>query len=675
MTKRIDIIPAAVYLAAFGLCLNRIGSGFGWGGSPELAAGAALQKKVTLLGFPLLELLGRLSYALPFVESEIRLNVLSALFFGLFIVFIFYSIKELAHTTAGAAIAVAAVFFIPGLTGYFNTLTPAAWSLLLFSLLLFVASKALTADRPAHAYLFILFAGISILNSGLTAIFILLSATAIVLKKSGELLKKEFILAAAFFAVLSSIPMAYLATMDALYINFDTRLPPWLGELAPASNIASRVFNPGDAGEILFNFKTFAGVVAGPYITFFVAWLVGVIFFNRRFVGKWMIAWGLPLAAAFMLLFGSTDMREFYSQTLMLALCVSGVCGVAVIFHSTAMDPVMKKVSITVLCLALFAPATYYNYSDLSFGPDDRSKMFIEKTLLTMRRDSLLFVDPAPDHLYGVHYMRLVHNKRRDIDVLYPNHLINTSYRKYVRAAHGAGVAIPSEDDYEKILKQLSAIVPATTGGSSKHIRRRVIEGTVGMLFETTSVQNSNRRPVYFNRIDRLISSRIYPFLMFFPSDYLFRLNIYGTEAFEFSRFVELARSPLAADPVVREMTAIYFQNIGEHFFKEERYEPAVSVLEAAAGLDEENISSRFFLGIIYKQWGQYDKSELNFRQALELLLEKRSMGREHSNDIFMMSRIYNELGMREKAEKYENMVQPDQAPGSGVPGAVRQKR
>ncbi len=671
MTKKLNILPALLFLGTFLLGLIKMSGGVGWGVSPELAAGIAVQKKVTLLGHPVLEMLGRFSYAIPFTEKNACVNLLSVLLFSLFIVFIFYAVKELSHSTAGSFAAVAAIYFIPGLPEYFVSLSPGAWTLFLYALILFLGAKALIESSAASIYCFLLAAGIMLLNSGFTAFFILFLLTLIIINNTRKFKEKGFVFSAVAFAALSTIPLTYLVTMDALYVNFESRLPPWLGVLAPASNIASRIMNPGDASEMLHNFIALAHVVSGPYFLFLIGWLAAIVFFNKQFKGKWALMWGLPLPALLFLLFCNIDARSFYLAVFNISLCISGTCCVAVAVQSTAMSIGAKKTAIAAVGIIFLAPVVFFNSHNVKLSASDYSEEFLRELALGMRRDALILIDPGPDHLYGISFMQIANKQRRDISVVYPYYLIKSSYRKYVRASQGAGVVIPSEDDYEKILKQLSAIIPATGGGSSKLLKRRVIEGTVGMIYETMSVQNSIRRSVYFNRIDSLFSSRLYPFMQFAPSSYTFRLNIYGKDPIEFADLLELAKSKLADDPVVRKITAVYFQNIGEHFYTDERYEPAVSVLEAAAGLDPDNISSRFFLGIIYKQWGQYDRAEFNLQQALALLFKKKRDGREQSNDIYMIARIYNELGMREESEKYENMVQPGQAPGS-IPGAIQ---
>ena len=121
----------------------------------------------------------------------------------------------------------------------------------------------------------------------------------------------------------------------------------------------------------------------------------------------------------------------------------------------------------------------------------------------------------------------------------------------------------------------------------------------------------------------------------------------------------------------VKKITSVYFMNVGENYFNADRYNPAVPVLEGCAYLDPENIPCRFFLGLVYKKWGEYDPSVANMKEALRLLLDQPARERYGPNDYLMLSRIYSELGDFDKAQKYEQMVQPDAA-NIPIPGTSR---
>jgi len=191
------------------------------------------------------------------------------------------------------------------------------------------------------------------------------------------------------------------------------------------------------------------------------------------------------------------------------------------------------------------------------------------------------------------------------------------------------------------------------------------------MLYENMTVRNSVSRYVYYNRIDNLMNASIYPFLSFIPSEYLFRLQIYESKPYLYGKFDDMAERRIVADPMIKKITSVYFMNVGEHYFNVDRYNPAVPVLDACAYFDPENIPCRFFLGLIYKKWGEYDPSLANMKEALKLLLDQPARQEYGPTDYLMLSRIYSELGQFDKAQKYEEMVQPDAA-NIPVPGTSR---
>ena len=128
----------------------------------------------------------------------------------------------------------------------------------------------------------------------------------------------------------------------------------------------------------------------------------------------------------------------------------------------------------------------------------------------------------------------------------------------------------------------------------------------------------------------------------------------------EINALLDQADKTAAYDTETRRLAAVFYENIGENFFTQQRYRPAVQMFETGAKLDPHNISCHFFLGLVYKSWGRFDDAISQYQTTLLLLDEKQRAGRQDSNDIFMYDRVYTELDKPTEAEKYRNLVMPE---------------
>jgi len=637
----------------------------GWGTAPETATGIATLGRVSFFGYPLPQMLGRLFFdILPFSTPIFSANILAALLFSISVCLVYYAAGKLSGNTAAGIAAAAGFAFIPGIHAYFSNVTPVSWTIFLSACLLASFSSAATGrPRGLHAAAFI--TGIGTPHSGYIAVFGLFACFGAALSLYRFHGKKTGWAAPLLLLFAGTAQLVFVSLRPPLYINFQSTLPPWLGRLSPVDNILARVLNNGHLHEILFNSLEAFEFLSGAFVLFFIAWLVGGIFFDGGKPLKWP-AWILPVPALLFLFLSTAENRNGYVVILAISLCIVGACGGARIMKSIFRDTGRPFPQVLLVAILAALPAYYFSVSPEKPAPD-HSRYYLTSLMKAMRRDAVLLVDPRPDDLHGIFYLQDMYNLRRDVTVVYPTHLLRRAYRRYVRAELSPEVAVPDEHQYENLAKQIASMAPDTpVGQTSAAIRRRIITGITEMVYEAIIVQNNASKYIYFNRLDHLMNSSLYALLNFMPAEYCFRIHRYvpgRTELEQFGYYRELGERMSAgdaiSDPVVAEMTSVYFMNVGESYYKLELYDNSLPAFAACAVLDDDNISCRFFLGLIFKSYGQYSESEQNFREALRLLKAKSRESRYSSNDIFMLARIYRELGMREEADRYERMVQP----------------
>jgi len=242
--------------------------------------------------------------------------------------------------------------------------------------------------------------------------------------------------------------------------------------------------------------------------------------------------------------------------------------------------------------------------------------------------------------------------------------LSNRSYRENLRML-GNRARIQTEKEYDLLKKQVASMAPAALTGRSAQIMQQKLQDGISTLSEQYLILNSFVRwPVYLNRIERVLSSQMYGLMQFQPSNYLYFLR--SDE--QLLSFKDIAAGILPAetsDKMTNRHSAIFFENMGENYFQQKMNPQAYMLFDKALQYDPDNIPSNFFLGILSKKMGDYDKSFEFFDKTLRLLDEKKLNGKQDLNDLFTYERVYIETNNTKEASKYQQLLEPGSMPGT----------
>jgi len=241
--------------------------------------------------------------------------------------------------------------------------------------------------------------------------------------------------------------------------------------------------------------------------------------------------------------------------------------------------------------------------------------------------------------------------------VVRPPFIINEPYRKSIRLLAAGQEIIPSEVHYKALLEQLAGIAPSTQK-PSRVVRERLLDGLVSIMHETLLFMNYPSRPVYYNKIEKLVTSRLYKLMQFHPEGFLFKLSS-EPQLISMEELAALGKHPAAAGNAGSAIVSDFISETAQNFWSQKRIAPALELFRTCTSLHPRNIECGFFTGLILKQQGDYAESEKHFYQTLKLLDEKSMTGPTETIDMFMYERIYTELGMLDEAEKYRRLSQP----------------
>jgi len=652
------VTAAVIFLAGSGLALWLAAPFFGWGSGPEMGFGAMTLRRVSLLGFPLVESIGRLSASIPSDAPEFSSAILFSIMFGLTMVFIYNTASRLSGLAAAGVLAAVSFASYPPAVECFLTCSADAWSLFLASAM-FAAATDYFGRRSKSGFLFmILAAGLGMFQNGFFAIALIALIVYIASGASGAKTALSAWAAAALIVSFCSIPLIFLIFRPPLFINWTTKLTPWL-DVISLKELPSLLFAGVNFRIIPFHFIEMSQRLTGAYLPLFAAAAIGIVLQPRPRSAAIIILYCAAGISALFLLLTAQPSGGVYPALFFLFLSIAGAQGAALIISKII--PLSKaSFAAGFLCLILAAiPAAAYHSKIAELRPS-HSRNLLLSYFKTMKRDAILILDVRDEPLYGLNYLQQFRGFRPDADIITTDYFLRKKYRAMIRKQISASV-IPDEKQYQQMMKQVTAIMPDTGGQKlNPYILRRIATGIITMLQENMLFTNFTRRPLYFNRVDGFFSSNLYILMQFAPDGYLFHLRPQNDVALNIDAHLELARKARSFDPESRRLIAVYYENIGENFFTQQRYEPATRMLEAASKLDPNNISCHFFLGLVYKYWGRYDGAVEQYQAALRLLDRKKLRGIQDSMDIFMYERIYTELGMPEKAEKYNKLVSPE---------------
>lgn len=715
---RTGFLPALFFLLGFSLSLHSLSPFPGWGESPALALASATLKRASFFGFPVLETLSHLlSRAIPFQNNVFAMNLSGPILFGLTLSFIFFIARKLSDCwLVASCVTIATILEFPIFT-VFSSISPASMSVFLLICLLLSFILFSTSGSVRVFYALLAIAGVSIFHSGANVILVI-SILILTFLNSKSLLSKpaSFWSPLSFVFILFSSLLVFVFLRPPLIVDFSTSLPAWLGVLSPFDDIASRIVRFAPLRDMLSNLLQVAKIILSASSLFFLAWLAAAFFKSSNTKIKYLSLLPVPFLLLSLL---SIKESSFFNNYIFVLFFI--VLGAPVLLKQTQENssiqnkalPVISIITILPLFYSAFAPTIKTNYfpdkrkaqeylrtiprDEIVFSGNEevtyteaylvssnaskrkditwrgnklRPKLFTIKAygsddyfhafLKGFRRDAILVADPNPDNLHAISFYRDFYGIRKDIDVLYSEWILNKEYREYMWKREYPMAKIPDREEYAKLIGQVATMTrqPGMITGSNK-VRERIVQGMTDLLNDAVLIQNSNFRPVYYNRIDNIINSQMYQLMYFDPAAYSFRLLMYKPKPFEFERFIDMATSNVTSDSVGKEIVATYFRNIGEHFYSQDKPISAVPFLETCASLNPDDISCRFFLGLIYKSWGKYDSAEMNFTKALKNINAKKQAGGQDSGDILMLARIYRELGRNTEAQKYEKMVEP----------------
>jgi hypothetical protein len=653
---------ALAFIAAYALALTRADSFFGWGNGPEFGLGSAVLGKISFFGYPIPQVLGRAAGTLPLDSFEFASAIAASIIFAMSATLIFSAVIIAAGRgfsgIAGGAVAAAAFCASPEIAAQFRTLSPGAWTVFLAAAALASCMWAASKPGPRPLAVFVFAAAAGAFHHGVLPLLAIAVALPSALRGRFGPVKPAYIVAAVFIALASLSPMFFAVFRPPIYVNWDMPLAPWLGYDAPVVNPAPLIFRGVEAANFLYGGSALLRLAFSSFPAIVALGAVGTALRRDRadasIPGLWAAA-GIAAAAA---LASPENSRETHLALAAVPLIAAGSAGVAELVKLAApRSSALKTSAVCAICAAIAIFPFTVNSDKLADMKHDGSGKFADTILKTADRDAVLVIDHKPDPLFSLEYLQGARNLRSDIVVIRPPFIINEPYRKMTRLITHGETIIPSEEHYLALLEQLAGIAPSTQK-PSRVVRERLLDGLVSIMHETLLFMNYPARPVYYNKIEKLVTSRLYKLMQFHPEGFLFKLSS-GPQLISMEELTALGSHPAAAGNAGRAVVSDFISETAQNFWSQKRTAPALQLFKTCSKIHPRNIECGFFSGLILKQQGDYSEAEKHFYQTLKLLDEKGMSGPAETIDMFMYERIYTELGMLDEAEKYRRLSQP----------------
>jgi hypothetical protein len=654
------VTVSILYLAGVAAGLWFAAPFFGWGTGPETGFGLMALKNVSLLGYPLPEMIGRIAVAVPAGSAEFSSATAGAVLLGLTLVFIFAAVLNLGGSRAAGAAASVSFLVFPGTLGSFQNVSPSGWTLFLGAALA-AAAVGFFKQRNRRSFLILAFAaGVGMFHHGF--LFIAgLGALAVSVYVMDKKDRAGNVALGVTAAALGIAPLVFLVLRTPLFVNWTSKLAPWIGVLSPMGSIPLLLLGGIERGPLLSGAYQLSQPLSREYLPLFVAAALGIVLHRERRRVENIFVWSCLALAALFVIFGASLATQFNLTILIMFLAICGAVG-----FSAILEPGLKarggasSVAAGLVFLLVAAAPVFLGMPRTDRLRADGTRDYYLTMLKSMRRDALFVADVREDPLYGLDYLQEYKGLRQDIAIVRTDCFTAKAYRKYFRSAIQTDVVMMGEEQYTKALEQVSTLVPKALGGTpTPQFRQRLIDGILSMVDEFFLFSNYARRPVYFNRIDRLFTTKFYSMMQFMPASLVFYLRSEPQPVID-EEILALAKRRSFSDAGSRRLIAGYYENIGENFFTQERFGPAAAFFEAGLKLQPDNIPCNFFLGLIYKKFGRFDDAVNKYYRTLTLLKKKELGGVRDNNDVLMYARIYTELNMPEKANEYYRLVVPD---------------
>ncbi|HOC93857.1 MAG TPA: hypothetical protein PKH33_16025 [bacterium] len=653
---------ALAFIAGYAMALTRAASFFGWGNGPEFGLGSAVLGKISFFGYPLPQVLGRAAGTLPMDTFAFASAVAASIVFAMSAVLIFAAVNKAAGEgfagIAGGAVAAAAFCASPEIAAQFRTMSAGGWSVFIAAVSLAACMWAAREPGPRPLALLVFAAAAGSFHHGILPLLALGAALPTALRGRFGPAKPAYIAAAVFMALAALSPMIFAAFRPPIYVNWDAPLAPWLGYDAPIANPAPLIFRGVEASNFLYGGSSLLRLAFSSFPPIVALGAIGTALRRDRADASIPGLWAAAGIAAIAALASPENVREAHLALVATALVAAGSAGLAELVKLAApRSSALKTAAVCAACAAVAAFPFAVNSNRLADMRHDGSAPFAETILKTARRDAVLIIDHKPDPLFSLEYFQGARNLRPDIVVVRPPFIINEPYRKSIRLLAAGQEIIPSEVHYKALLEQLAGIAPSTQK-PSRVVRERLLDGLVSIMHETLLFMNYPARPVYYNKIEKLVTSRLYKLMQFHPEGFLFKLSS-EPQLISMEELAALGKHPAAAGNAGSAIVSDFISETAQNFWSQKRIAPALELFRTCTSLHPRNIECGFFTGLILKQQGDYAESEKHFYQTLKLLDEKSMTGPTETIDMFMYERIYTELGMLDEAEKYRRLSQP----------------
>ncbi|HOO55681.1 MAG TPA: tetratricopeptide repeat protein [bacterium] len=666
MRSRLFITMSIVFIAGFGYALWFAVPFFGWGSGPEMGYGVATLQKVSFFGYPLPQMIGSLFSSVPVSSVEFATGTAGALLVALDVSLIFYGCYLLTGSMVagvGASILTAlSVDFVQAVGRYDS----GAWTIFLACLVFVLISSFAKNGKIRTLNMLVFVLAIGAFHNGYIFVAGTASLVYVLLKKDSKIGIKAFLIPSIFIVFVAVTLLVFQILRSPLLIDWKIQLAPWAGIYSPMGNMLEMVFGGIDKSMMPFRALELVKSLSGAFIPVLALAAVGEVFNPGKLEKASLSVWILFFVAMVFCVCSTGAEMGIYLSLVAIFLCIKGAQG-AVNIARKIINGIDYRVSVAT---AFFIAASIFyvfsiNNSELDDLRGQGGRAYFDTVLKTLKRDSVLLVDTKVDQMYGFNYMKDVKKIRKDITYIYPEYLTGQDYRRFVFSQSDSKYLVPTDEQYEGMLKQIAGIMPNLSEGSvTRNIRMRIMDGLVSTLTENVLFRTHVNRPVYFTRIDSVTNSKFYQLMMFYPEGFVFELRS-ENKVFTVDELLKESSDIMLDDPIVNKLIAIYYENIAENFFTKENYGPAALLLEEGVKIDPECESCRFFLGLIYKKWGDYKRAELELSEVIKLLDAKKMRGRQENVDIFMYYRIFNELNMPEKAKEYQRIIEPG---GGAVP-------
>lgn len=672
-----SLTAVLLFIAGTAFSLQTTAPFFGWGAGPEYGYASMFLKRASFFGYPLTEIAGKISSFIPTNSVEFSTSLLFAVLFGLTLVFIYSAILSISKS-ATAGVAGALIFSsLPLATYYFRSCTPESWSIFLAAALF--ASAAYHFGKPSNKSLLLVafITGAGAYHNELVFLLGISAVFASLFMKSIRI-RPAVAFASLLIIIAFSIQSAFLFLRPPSFIDWTKAVPSWMGVTVPMKDFMDIFLSGVIPIEIPYKLYGIAQCISGPFLPITAIAVIGVLFYRKNAYIPVKALWYAIIPALIVVLVFNHATDNVNTAILMMLVFSTGSIGAALIVGQSFNGKTSSFIAGGIACLILSLPPVLMNYETISKSQTKNNPTVLFSYLKNMRRDALFVIDSEYDPLYGIYYIQDCRGIRRDVTAIDIKNLFEKKYREYTRDKH-RHVLIPTEKKYNELLEQLTGLMPTSKKEINEYLKSRIKEGLSGTFGEYIVFNNYSRSIIYFNRIDLLINSKIYPLMQFMPEDFLFRLYPAGIEKLfklrndeadkknrinyvylDIRNLENQALKTREYDKETKNLIAIYYENIGENFYLQERYTLSSDMMEACSILDPLNIQCRFFLAQLYKYRGLYEKSEHQYITAANLIKKKQLSGKHESSDVFMLERIYSELNQTDKAQKYRKLVKPE---------------